>query len=180
MGRPLYSWRVALVPYLEAWRGSWDDAQPWDHPANQQLVDFSSFYAYDFHERPDNSHSFPEANVLAITGPGTAFGDGITLPPTVAVLPPSCILAVETRASGIPWPAPGDFDIRTMPTTINAADGKGISSRNTAGFHVIFADGQVWFLANEVPFETLKKFFTLDQANQHDREELLGPFVLHR
>jgi hypothetical protein len=95
-------------------------------------------------------------------------------------VPPNTILAVETRASGIPWPAPGDFDIGTMPHTINAPDGKGISSRNECGFHVIFADGQVWFLSEKVPFESLKKFFTTAEAKWHDREEVLGQFALHR
>ena len=65
-----------------------------------------------------------------------------------------------------------------MPQTINAADGKGISSRNAGAFHVIFADGRVWLLSDKVPFETLKKFFTIADAEKHDREKLLGPFAL--
>ena len=121
-----------------------------------------------------------EANILAITGPGTAFGDGQERPRALKDVPPQTILAVETRASGIPWPAPVDFDIRTMPETINASDGKGISSRNAGGFHVIFADCWIWSLSDKVPFETLKKFFTTTEAGKHDREELLGPFALHR
>jgi hypothetical protein len=87
---------------------------------------------------------------------------------------------VETRSSGIPWPAPGDFDIRTMPRTVCARDGKGISSRNAGGFHLIFADGQVWLLSDKVPFETLIKFFTTADAEKHNREQLLGSFALHR
>jgi prepilin-type processing-associated H-X9-DG protein len=178
-GRALYSWRVSLIVYLQAWRGSWDKAQPWDHPSNQELVDFSSFYAYDVDERRGNA-SFPPTNVLAITGPGTAFGDGSERPRAIKDIPPSCILAVETRESGIPWPAPGDFDVRTMPKTINAPDGKGISSRNAGGFHVLFADGHVWFLSNSVPFETLSKLFTVTDAKKHHRAELLGPFIMRR
>ena len=94
-------------------------------------------------------------------------------------VPPDAILIVEVRASGIPWPAPNDFDIRTMPHAINAVDGKGISGRFAGGFHVGFADG-VWFLSDNVPFETLKKFFTVADAKQYDREKLLGPYVLER
>jgi hypothetical protein len=95
-------------------------------------------------------------------------------------VPPATILAVETRSSGIPWPAPGDFDIRTMPRTVCARDGKGISSRNPGGFHLIFADGQVWLLSDKVPFETLSKFFKTADAAKHNREQLLGSFALHR
>ena len=177
-GRPLYSWRVALVAFLEAWRGSWDDAQPWDHPANKELIELSNFYVYDVSKWQVGSQPFPSTIIFAITGPGTAFGDGGERPSTLKDIPPSCILAVETRASAIPWPAPGDFDIRTMPETINAPEGKGISSRHAGGFHVVFADGQVWFLSDKVPFETLKKFFTVVDANKYDREKLLEPFIL--
>jgi hypothetical protein len=87
---------------------------------------------------------------------------------------------VESRASGIPWPAPGDFDIRTMAQTINAPDGKGMSSRAAHGFHVIFADGQVWFLSERLPFDTLRLFFTMADAQENDRDQVLGPFALHR
>ena len=37
------------------------------------------------------------------------------------------ILLVEVRNSGTHWMQPGDFDIRTMPRTINDPAGKGIS-----------------------------------------------------
>jgi len=179
-GRPLYSWRVEIVWYLESWHGTWDPSRAWDHPINKQLLELSSYYAYGATGLKAYTQSFPETNIVAITGPGTAVGDGKELPMSVKNVPRQTILAVETRASGIPWPAPGDFDIRTMPQTINAPDGKGISSRNVGGFHVIFADGWVWLLSDKVPFETLKKFFTTADAEKHDREELLGPFALHR
>jgi hypothetical protein len=179
-GRSLYSWRVEIVPYLESWHGSWDQSQPWNEPANKQLVELSSFYSYVATGPDGHPQSFPETNALAITGPDTAFGDGTEPPRALKDVPPNTILVVETRASGIPWPAPGDFDIRTMPQTINAPDGKGVSSRNGGGFYLIFADGQVWFLSDKVPFETLKEFFTTEDAKKHDREQLLGPFALHR
>jgi hypothetical protein len=142
-------------------------------------VDLSSFYAFDAPRPKGHRQSFPETKLLAITGPGTAFGDGTGRPMAVKDAPPATILAVETGSSGILWPAPGDFDIRTMPRTVCAGDGKGISSRYAGGFHVIFADGYVWLPSDKVPFETLRKFFTVADAEKHDREQLLGPFALH-
>lgn len=179
-GRPLYSWRVELVWYLESWHGTWDPSQPWDGPANKELAIFSPFYAYGPPRPKGRSQSFPETNLLAVTGPGTAFGEGSTPPMALKDVPPQTILVVETRSSGIPWPAPGDFDIRTMPRTFNAPDGKGISSRTAGGFHVIFADGRVLFLSDKTPFETLEQFFTIEEAKKHDREQVLGPYVLLR
>ncbi len=95
-------------------------------------------------------------------------------------VPAAAILVVECRASGIPWPAPGDFDVRTMPHTVNSSDGKDISGEQAGGFHVIFGDRQVWFIADDVPFETLQKFFTVADAKKYDRENLLGPYALER
>jgi len=180
-GRPLYSWRVEIVPFLMSWHGSWSRSHAWNDPVNAQLVELSSFYSYDADEPSDErTESFPDTNILAITGPGTAFGDDKEPRTAMADVPPGTILAVESRASGIPWAAPGDFDIRTMPRTINASDGKGISSRHVGGFHVMFADMQVWFLSDKLSYQTLEKFFTIEGAERHDREKLLGPFALHR
>lgn len=176
----LYSWRVEIVPFLEGWHGQWNPALKWDDPANQQLLELSSFYSFDESKKNRQSRSFPETRLLAITGPGTAFGDGTRSPNAAKDSPSATILAVETRSTGIPWPAPGDFDIRTMPRTICAPDGRGIGSRNPGGFHVIFADGYVYLLSDKIAFATLSKFFTLDGAKRNNREQLLGPFILHR
>jgi hypothetical protein len=117
---------------------------------------------------------------MAVVGPGTAFGDGDDIPASLAGLSSGVILLVESRQSGIPWPAPGDFDIRTMPRTIDAPGGTGISGCHPGGFCVLFADGQVWFMSNEVSFDTLAKFFTIAAAKEFDREEVLGPYALDR
>jgi hypothetical protein len=179
-GAPLYSWRVELVSYLQAWHGTWDPAHPWDHPANRELAELSSFYNFGAEEARDPQASFPETDILAITGPGTAFGDGQRAPMALKDIPPATILAVETQRSGIPWPAPGDFEIGTIPRTVGDRNGRGISSRTSGAFHLIFADGRVWLLSDSVPFATLSRFFTVSGAATHDREEVLGPYVLDR
>lgn len=119
---------------------------------------------------------------MAITGPGTAFGDGQFEPPKkLADLDAAnTILAVETASSGLHWIQPGDFDVRTMPRTINDPTGRGISSRHKTGFHVLFADGSVWYLSNKTPFDELEKFFTVAGGKTHDREALLAPYVIAR
>ncbi len=183
-GKPLYSWRVEVAgvfPVCPA-RFSLDLSQPWDSPANHDLMLWDDCFSADKTPRPNivyvkQQKSFPQTVMLAIVGPGTAFADNRTRAPLKGI-PPGAVLLVESRASGIPWPAPGDFDIRTMPHTINAPDGSGISGQNPGGFVVLFADGQAWFLSEKVPFGILAKFFTVESAKRHSREELLGPFLL--
>jgi hypothetical protein len=183
-GKPLYSLRVEILPFMEGLPMSWDTTQPWE--SKPELLEGCTLFSYKSTitagtASETGDKTLTNANVLAITGPGTAFGDGHEeQPKALKDIPPNVILAVEVRNSGIPWPAPGDFDIRTMPRTINAPDGKGISSRYPDGFHVIFADGKVWFLSDKVPFDTLKQCFTIVDAKKYDREKLLGAYVLDR
>ncbi len=185
-GEPLYSWRCTLLFFMAGVRDTVKFDEPWYSSVNTGGSKRYRFFSYakpgDFHSysEPTANEAVPDAIALAITGPGTAFGDANEPPKLMRDLPPDIILIVEVRASGIPWPAPGDFDIRTMPQTINASDGKGISSCHAGGFHVIFADRQVWFLSEEVPFDLLKKFFTIADARNHDREQVLGPYALDR
>jgi prepilin-type processing-associated H-X9-DG protein len=112
--------------------------------------------------------------IFAVTGPGTAWGDGRFPPSSLDGLDRDTILLVEVRNSGIHWMEPGDFDLRTMPRTINARDGRGISGAHPLGFHVGFADGSVAFVSNDVPFETLEKFFTIEGAKRYEWDELVN------
>jgi hypothetical protein len=177
---PLYSWRVEIIPYLEGWHGKWDRTKSWDDPRNSQLAELSDFYNSRSTLLKDDKRLFPDTELLAITGPGTAFGDGKMQPMATRDVPPQTILVVESRSSGIPWPAPGDFDIRIMPRKINPSDGKGISGQSRDGFHVMFADGKVWFLSSKVPYDSIQRFFRTEDSKRYDREQLLGPFALRR
>ncbi len=173
------SWRDELFPVMIGVAKLLQFGEPWDTPSNQAVVnEYGSFFCSGGKAPPDEP--IRDTIAFAITGPGTAFGDGKEPPMRLNEVPPGAILVVEVRASGIPWPAPGDFDIRTMPQTINAPDGKGICGQHAGGFHVIFGDLKVGFISNDVPFETLQKFFTVADAKKHDRETLLGPYALER
>ena len=187
-GRPLCSWR-AEVAALAGSRGHapWDISQPWDSPANRPMTDLAAWYGYDGMATQTWSPRYvvsrgtsQRTNMLAITGPGTAFGSDGQTPRRLDDLDPDTILLVEVRDSGIHWMEPGDFDIRTMPHGIDAAEGRRPSSRHRGGFHVLFADGQVWQIAGHVPFAALKKFFTAAGAAKHDRQRELAPHVVDR
>jgi hypothetical protein len=173
-GKPLYSWRVAILPLPQ----SWNPDQPWDALSNRDLFKRHLLFTYRLH--PDEDAVLPDTMALAITGPGTAFGDGNAPPESLDSVPSQTILVVEACNSGIPWPAPGDLDVRTMPSTINAPNVKAISGLSLDGFRVVFADEKLWLLSKKVPFETLKKFFTIEDAKKCDRDKLLGPYALDR
>ena len=166
-GRRLCSWRFQILPFLESWMGSpkMEFGEPWDSQANRYWAELRMpTYCWSSEEgSPEQFHT----SVVAVTGPGTPFGhdrqnrlqdmDGAT------------ILVVEVAHSGIHWMAPEDLSLDSIPDSlVHGPDG--------VGFHVLFADGQIWFLSASVPLEELQKFFTLDGAKTHDREQVLGPY----
>lgn len=164
------------MPFIESTKTPYDHQQSWRAPIHATWAARYNPVFCDPRERAGSQRGL-ETTIFAITGPGTAWGDGDSEPPHHLVeLPNDVILFVEVRNSGVHWMQPGDFDIRTMPRTLNADDGRGISSRFRGGFHVGFADGEVWFISNDVGFDRLSQFFTIEGARQHDREAELGPF----
>lgn len=175
-GNRLCSWRLVICFYLMEFGREgprWDTKVGWDDPMNDGALHRSAFYC--FSDSDDGSRCF-NTGMLAITGPGTVFDD--ESPRNRYDIPDDTILLLPVRDSGIHWMQPGDFQIDTMPRTINAEDGQGISSDFSDGFHVAFADGTVWFLSNRVPFDELEKFFTVESAAKYDRSQVLGPYLL--
>lgn len=162
--RPLYSWRFSILPYIESGGPRRDLDKSWYAPANSaESGNKSFFYCLT---GVTTSPACYDTNVVAITGEGTAF-DG--KPHTMEELPGDLILLITVAKSGIHWMEPGDVDITDIPDSIAA----GITGK---GVHVAFADGNVWFLRRDVPIGDIKRFFTIEGAKTHDRQELLAPY----
>jgi len=166
-GRTLSSWRFYILPFVEGIMMETHYDKRWDDPANRW---FSShpFHVYCWSWENDVPESL-NTNVVAITGPGTAFnGDR---PIRIQDIPPNTILAIEIAESGIHWMEPGDLPIDQVPDSITQGmEGDGV--------HVLFADASVWILRPDVPLEDLKKFFTIEGAKRYDRDQILGPYAV--
>jgi hypothetical protein len=166
-GRLTSSWRLRIMPFVEATNIlMWSTKPSWSAPESFAWV-VRACPAFAFCGG-DDPRLRSEANVVAITGPDTAFdGDHQC---SVADLPPATILAIDIKDSGVFWAEPGDLDIGNVPQSITAGiDGDGV--------HVLFADGTVWYVHKAVPLDDLKKFFTVDGARRFDREQVLGPYA---
>src|SRR5262249_42651950 len=106
-----------------------------------------------------------ETNIVAITGPGTAFDEDH--PTRLKDIPPSTILCIEIAHSGIHWMAPGDLRLGKLPQSLS----RGLDGR---GLHVGCADGSVWFVTADVPLSEVEKLCTIEGAKKYDREKVLG------
>ena len=139
-GRPLYSWRVAILPFLEQeglYREFKLDA-PWDSPHNRKLLaKMPPVFALQGVPTKEPGSTF----LQLVVGPGTPFG-GKNPPKLPGDFPggTSNTLLIVTAAEAVPWTKPADL----------AYDPKGplpkLGRQLSAGTPVALADGSVRFL----------------------------------
>ena len=142
LGRPLLSWRVAILPYL----GLTDFYQqfrlnePWDSPHNAALLPHIPA-VYVSPERCD-----AKTNYLAPHGPGTAW-DGIRGkdPLSFADGADTTLIVLEVDDSAaVPWTKPED-----LPTTGGAVKSR-LGKLRGEGFLAAFGSGYVAMIHNRI------------------------------
>jgi hypothetical protein len=152
-GKPLLSWRVAILPYLgeAALYKEFHLDEPWDSPHNRKLIErMPDAYANPNLDAPGTT------NYLAVAGPGTVFEttrplrfqdikDGLA----------RTILIVEAEPGrAVPWTRPADLEFdATRPLA-------GLENVRPGGFSALFADGSVRFLASGIDPKMLRALFT--------------------
>jgi prepilin-type processing-associated H-X9-DG protein len=101
------------------------------------------------------------AHYVAIVGTETMWPDGGTTDPRkVSDGTSMTFLVVEVANSGIHWMEPRDLHVIQMAPTINAKSGEGISSPHTGGAQVLFADGHVQFITDNLSAADLRALLT--------------------
>jgi hypothetical protein len=138
-GRPLLSWRVALLPFLgqQALYGRFKLDEPWDGPTNRELRRFMpAVFAAPGVEAKDPDTTYYQLFV----GPG-AYDPAAKRRSLVASIPdgPSNTIAVAEAAEPVPWTAPADMDFgpdRPLPA---------LGGLFADGFNAALFDGSVEF-----------------------------------
>lgn len=173
-GRPLYSWRVLILPYIE--QGDLYKRirlnEPWDSPHNRSVLQIESV-AKLFH-CPSAENPKDETSYVMIVGPNTT-SDG---PHSVRLADlkdgvSNTILVAEIKDSGIHWAAPRDLDFESMSFQINDPVGKGIGSYHSETANVGLADGAVRCISNGFDPTLVKALITInggeDVSDFHSR-----------
>jgi prepilin-type processing-associated H-X9-DG protein len=152
-GKPLLSWRVLLLPYLndQPLYEQFKLDEPWDGPSNKPLLArMPKVFAC-----PSLPPGSPDTSIYqVIIGPGTMFegSRGVSIR-DVTDGTSNTLMVVESTAP-VPWTQPSG-----LPYTPKAPV-KGLGSVHTGGFNALFADGSVRFLKNSVPPTTLDALIT--------------------
>jgi Protein of unknown function (DUF1559) len=165
-GKPLLSWRVTMLPYLQE-RELYDQFhldEPWDSPHNKQLIQKmpNIFRSPHSTAKPGmttylgvgGEHGLLVAPTTPQTKNGLRFSaipDGLSN--TIMIVEASDELAVE-------WTKPVDF----APDPKDPL--KGLLGARPSGFLATFADGSTQFISREIPAETLSALFSRDDGKK--------------
>jgi hypothetical protein len=140
-GKPMHSWRVLILPFLEeeALYDSYDFDKPWDHPDNLRLEDQMPAVF----RCPINGSPLPTTSYLAVVGDhtlwpisGEAFRLGGLQPGEAA----NIVLLVEPKAASMHWMSPTDVVIDEKMPVDTACGLLGPTIRQKCR-HLILANG---------------------------------------
>ncbi len=153
-GKPLYSWRVAILPFLDNQKlyDSFKLDEPWDSPANLKAAQsIPSVY-----HCPCDTEAKLDTSYVVVVGPNTPFTGAIGRKTTDLTHVKSTILVVEVHDSGIKWTAPRDLYVGQMAQGVNPLAGQGISSRHQT-VNVVHANGDTLAIEDDADPREVEK-----------------------
>jgi prepilin-type processing-associated H-X9-DG protein len=159
-GKPLLSWRVAILPYIEQQTlyQKFKLDEPWDSAHNKALLKEMPL-AYACPSRAD-SESFTTPYQV-FTGKGTMFEDGRGMKRAeITDGWPNTILVAEAEVT-VPWTKPDD--LRFDPAAARPLSATG--SAHQGGFNVVMADDSVHFIAGTLDRNTFRSLITRNAAD---------------
>jgi hypothetical protein len=152
-----YSWRVAILPYIEQQElyNQYHFDEPWDGPNNRKLIDkMPAIYAYPGLDGTPTSRS--HSSYFVFTGDSTIGGtEGGAKIQQITDGTSNTILAVEAKRD-VPWTKPEDipFDPKApLPE---------LGGFTPDGFNALFGDGSVRYLKESINPGVLKALITQD------------------
>lgn len=156
-GKPMHSWRILLLPFLERndLYKQYHFDEPWDGPNNRKLADqMPTTYALHGCERPGNVTT----NYLRVIGYRTASPPSRTLAfQEIVDGTSSTLFIVENVDAGVHWMEPRDLAFDSMSFTIGTPNGISSWLEPPAG---LMLDGMVQIIPNNTPPDVVSGLLT--------------------
>jgi prepilin-type processing-associated H-X9-DG protein len=162
-GKPILSWRVLILPYIENQEGLYKGFklnEPWDSENNKKLIDSMPKVFAPVRGKADPGMTFYQS----FSGKNGVLKPGQKI--TFASIPDgtSNTLMVAEAAKPVIWSKPGDlpFDGKDVPALGGMFDGK---------FHAAFCDGSVARFRKGIKDETLRRLIDPADGQVINRDE---------
>ena len=173
-GKPMHSWRVLLLPYLDRqdlFRQYRFD-EPWDGPNNRKLADKmpSIFRCPSDPDRTPSTTSY-----MVVAGPHTMFPAKRAIS-TASIRDGSSntAMVVETVGMDVNWMEPKDLDETALEQGVVGPTGKGIGSLHRPSACVATADTACHRLNPQISRETLRNLFDPNDGKPLDTRDAFG------
>lgn len=158
-GKPPYSWRVAILPFMgpeaKELYNRYNFDEPWDGPSNRELLGQIPPALH----LPDAGQDPTWTSYFALTGPVTVFsGDEGTALSDIRDDPTSTILFVEWKRP-VPWTKPEDIPY-TGDEPLSKVGGFHDTCALQGAFGAAFVDGTVRFISATMPDDIVSSFIT--------------------
>jgi prepilin-type processing-associated H-X9-DG protein len=153
-GKPLLSWRVAILPYLEQQElyNKFKLDEPWDSPHNKALIkEMPPVYRCPSRKNPEEGTT----TYRVFVGDLAMFQEGQGTPLAAVTDGTSNTILVTEANDAVPWTKP-DAELKFDPKAKPSLNGAG--SPHPGGFSVLFGDGSVRFIKMSV---NVQVFFAL-------------------
>jgi len=155
-GKPLYSWRVAILPYIEqnAMYEEFHLDEPWDSEHNKKFLDkMPAIYASPLAELPEGKTRY-----VVLQGEGTFFspkGESTKFSDIRDGLSNTLMAVTASPKAAVPWTKPEDIDFDSEKPTQGI-----VENQPRGGFGALFGDGHVRRLSVGIGADTLKAIAT--------------------
>ncbi len=164
-GRPLLSWRVAVLPYLEegAIYKQFHLDEPWDSPHNRTLIEkMPAVYA---DPKLKQAARAGKTTYQVPAGPETIFHDNVgTAIRDVTDGTSKTILIVEVEPSrAVEWTKPQDWEVDLQKPR------QGLAAPDRTWITTVFADGSAQMIKTDVDVKQLQKLLMRADGEVVDR-----------
>ena len=185
-GKPMHSWRVLLLPYLEedALYKQYDFDEPWDGPNNSKLVDklAGNPFGVFWQEPSDGLTGFK-----LITGPETAFEkDQAVGFGALTAGSSNTICLVDDNSKRINWMSPEDVTIEEAVKLFDRENKEACASKVDEGkfgkktFHfsnVVMFDGSTQSVGQLEDPSVMREHFTIANAPEKSLDQIEFEYI---